>query len=134
MNEISPRVLLVRLAGLPHVCTDFIGWQRSADVKTLEFVASPVLQEIELLLCFNTLSNCLHSEFVGNRDNDLADCCIAFVARQIVNKRAVNFQGIDWKLFQMCQRRMPGSKIVEYQSDAEAFECLKVGAPVLGAQ
>ena len=133
-NEISPRALFVRRAGLPQVCTDFIGWQRSADVVSLEFVASPVLQEVELLLCFNTLSNCLHSEFVGDRDNDLANCRIGFVARQIANKRAVNFQGIDWILFQMCQRGMPGSEIVEYQSNVEAFESLKVGEPVLGTQ
>src|SRR5690606_11077918 len=95
---------------------------RFAEQETLHFVTAGKNQELQLFRRFHPFGNHAHAEVVRHGNNGAGNLRVVGVAGQVLNKAAVNFQGVYRELLQIVERRVAGTDIINGRTLAEAAQ------------
>jgi len=96
-----------------------------AEEKALHFIASAMMNEVELLLGFDTFSSDSNAEPVRERDDTLDERRrAAGLGLEFFDEGAVELQDVNGKALEVAQRRVTGAKIVDRDFDSQGAELL----------
>ena len=90
-----------------------------AAVKALKLVATFVTQRIKLLLFLDALRHDFHRQAMRHGDDRTRDCKVIAVMRKVFHKCAINFEDIDRQFFQVRERGIAGTEVVDGQAYTE---------------
>ena len=100
------------------VLRNFFRSRWSSKKKSLDAVAADLFQIIKLILIFHTFCNSfIAKSFCHIHDGIRNDPCV-FIHCYGINKTFIDFQGINWKLFQIRKGRISRSKIIQRHFDS----------------
>src|SRR5467141_3134669 len=85
----------------------------------LPFVTPQQSQKSLLLLGFYAFSNHSQLQVVRQSDNRHHQRGVVWIAGRPVNKGTIQFHVIDWQLFQITERRIPGTEVINRYAHAQ---------------
>ena len=77
--------------------------QRLAEIITLDFVAALLVQKFQLPFGFHPLSNGLQTQAIRQIDDGLYDGPVIGIIGNVVHKRLVNLEFVDFEAFEITQ-------------------------------
>src|ERR1700730_4265335 len=96
-----------------------------AEIVSLPLIAAMGPKKFQLLYGFHSLSDDTLLETLGHTDYRANDDRIIRFVHNIVNKRLVEFQGVNGKSSQVAQTGIPGSEIIHGEAHTDGFELSK---------
>ena len=80
-----------------------------------------------MLLGFHPFGHDINTEVAGHVDDGFDDFPVSFAFHRVGYEGSVDFQGVDWKPFQVTQRGVPGAEIVYGKSDSFGPQAFHLG-------
>ncbi len=98
---------------------EFFGWQRSAEIVTLNFTAVTASQKTNLIVLLYTSCDDFLLRRSRHGDQRRGDCGVAFVCGDVADQRPVQFHHVNGESLQLTQVTVPCAEIVDRELDAE---------------
>src|SRR4029453_14208913 len=83
-------------------------------------------QEFKLSALLHTFRHDIEAQLPGHGNRRPGDGRVARRAGHTRYERPIDLDGVDWKVFDVCDRRVARPKAIEGQGDAELLELLKL--------
>ena len=87
--------------------------------ESLHMIATSATHHFEGFLVFNTLSNSLESEVPGQLHDRFDDGHVTSVGGDVAYEGLIDFEPIQVEVLEISQVRIPGTKVIERNADAE---------------
>src|SRR5438132_3339607 len=103
---------------LPDQSLELVRPDGRAHEKPLKLVAVDFPKEPELGIRLHTLGNDTQVQAPCHGHNGGDDSGVVLISCYIVDKGAIDFDGVDWKALQVTERRITGAEVVDTQTEA----------------
>ena len=95
-----------------------VGFDRLGEEIPLELITFLFFKKVHLLLGFDPFANNLQVQAMRHSDDGCNDGGIFRARRDFIDQRTVDLKLANGKPFQVGERRIPGSKIIDHQPHA----------------
>src|SRR5260221_4431896 len=87
----------------------------------LRSLATQILEEIQLSLCFHAFGYHFQAKIVRQHDDNANDLVGLRVTVHARDESAIDLQSVNWEALQATERRVSGSEVVDVHADPKGF-------------